>query len=143
MGLNKCIIQGRLTRDAELRYTNSQKPVATFTLAVDRPGKDAGADFITCVAWNKTAEFVDKYFTKGQQAIVDGRLQMRKWEDKDGNKRVSAEVVANSVYFCGGKTDGQQSHTEPETAEPDTAEPDDAAFKLVDLGDDEDWDLPF
>lgn len=108
MALNKITIQGRLTKDVELRYTRSEKPVASFTLAVDRDGKDAGTDFIDCVAWNNTATFVDKYFSKGDAAIVSGRLQMRDWEDKNGNKRVSAEVVADNVYFCGGKRNETQ-----------------------------------
>lgn len=109
MALNRIDIQGRLTKDVELRYTGNEKPVASFTLAVDRNGKDAGTDFINCVAWNGTATFVDKYFHKGDMAIVSGRLQMRDWTDRDGNKRISAEVVADNVYFCGGKkivTDG-------------------------------------
>lgn len=97
--LNHITIMGRLTKDPELRYTKSEKPVASFTLAVDRDGKDAGTDFIDCVAWNATASFVNNYFKKGSMAVVDGRLQMRPWEDKNGNKRVSAEVVAFSVYF--------------------------------------------
>lgn len=113
MALNKIIIQGRLTKDVELRYTKSEKPVASFTLAVDREGRDAGTDFINCVAWNGTATFVDKYFSKGDAAIVSGRLQMRDWEDRDGNKRVSAEVVAENVYFCGGKKNGTQGEKMP------------------------------
>ena len=114
MALNKIIIQGRLTKDVELRYTKSEKPVASFTLAVDRDGKDTGTDFINCVAWNGTATFVDKYFSKGDAAIVSGRLQMRNWEDNNGNKRVSAEVVADGVYFCGSKKDGSQSEKTPQ-----------------------------
>ena len=113
MALNKIIIQGRLTKDVELRYTKSEKPVASFTIAVDRDGKDTGTDFINCVAWNGTATFVDKYFSKGDAAIVSGRLQMRNWEDNNGNKRVSAEVLADNVYFCGGKKNGSQSENSP------------------------------
>ena len=116
MALNKIIIQGRLTKDVELRYTKNEKPVASFTLAVDRDGKDAGTDFINCVAWNGTATFVNGYFHKGDAAIVSGRLQMRDWTDKDGNKRISAEVMADSVYFCGGKANGAQSEKQPQTA---------------------------
>ena len=116
MALNKIIIQGRLTKDVELRYTQTQKPVASFTLAVDRDGRDAGTDFINCVAWNNTATFVDKYFSKGDSAIVSGRLNMRDWEDKNGNKRVSAEVVADNVYFCGGKKNDAQGEKQPQTA---------------------------
>ena len=97
--LNRISIMGRMTKDPELRYTQSEKPVASFTLAVDRDGKDAGTDFINCVAWDRTATFVDSYFKKGSMAVVDGRLQMRNWEDREGNKRTTAEVVAFSVYF--------------------------------------------
>ena len=101
--LNTITICGRLTKDVELRYTPTQKPVASFTLAVDRDGKDAGTDFINCVAWNNTANFVNSYFSKGSSAIVTGRLQIREYTDKSGNKRTAAEVVANSVYFAGDK----------------------------------------
>ena len=97
--LNDVKLMGRFTRDPELRYTNSQKPVASFTLAVDRDGKDNGTDFIDCVAWNGTAEFVSKYFGKGKMAVVSGKLQIRDWTDKDGNKRRSAEVVVRDIYF--------------------------------------------
>lgn len=102
--LNHIIIMGRLTRDPELRYTQSQTPVASFTLAVDRDfgSRDGGekqTDFIDCVAWRSTAEFVSKYFQKGSMAVVSGRLQIRDWTDRDGGKRRSAEVVADNVYF--------------------------------------------
>ena len=109
MALNRIDIQGRLTKDVELRYTRNEKPVASFTLAVDRDGKDTGTDFINCVAWNGTATFIDKYFSKGDAAIVSGRLQMRNWEDRDGNKRISAEVVVSEIYFGGKKTQGENS----------------------------------
>ena len=109
--LNHIVIMGRLTRDPELRYTQSQTPVASFSLAVDRDfgGRDGGekqTDFIDCVAWRQTAEFVNKYFTKGSMVAVSGRLQMRDWTDRDGNKRTSAEVVADNVYFGDSKRDG-------------------------------------
>ena len=102
--LNHIVIMGRLTRDPELRYTQSQIPVASFTLAVDRDfsgrdGAERQTDFIDCVAWRQTGEFVSKYFTKGSMAVVSGRLQLRDWTDRDGNKRRSAEVVADNVYF--------------------------------------------
>lgn len=101
--LNHITIMGRLTRDPELRYTQSQTPVASFTLAVDRDYKheiaDRETDFIDCVAWRGTGEFVSKHFTKGSMAVVSGRLQIRDWIDRDGNKRRSAEVVADNVYF--------------------------------------------
>lgn len=106
--LNKIVIMGRLTRDPELRQTQNQIPVASFTLAVDRDfGEET--DFIDCVAWRKTAEFVNKYFTKGKMAVVAGRLQLRNWEDKDGNKRRSAEVVADNVYFGDSKKNTETS----------------------------------
>ena len=119
--LNSITIMGRLTRDPELRYTQSQIPVASFTLAVDRDyksdGGDRETDFIDCVAWRGTGEFVSKWFTKGQMAVVSGRLQIRPWEDRDGNKRRSAEIVANNVYFGESKRNreesgGQSYHTE-------------------------------
>ena len=112
--LNHIVLMGRLTRDPELRHTGSGIPVATFTLAVDRDfgNKEDGSkevDFIDIVTWRNTAEFVFKYFTKGRMAVVDGRLQIRPWTDKDGNKRRSAEVVAEHVYFGDSKKDGDTS----------------------------------
>ena len=102
--LNHIVIMGRLTRDPELRRTGTGVAVASFTLAVDRDfgGREGGereTDFIDCVAWRQTGEFVSKYFTKGRMAVVSGRLQIRGWTDKDGNKRRTAEVVADNVYF--------------------------------------------
>lgn len=101
--LNHIVIMGRLTAAPELRYTQSNTPVASFTLAVDRDYQQGGSerqtDFIPCVAWRGTAEFVSKYFTKGSMAVVSGRLQLRDWTDKDGNKRRTAEIVADSIYF--------------------------------------------
>ena len=113
--LNHIVIMGRLTRDPELRYTQSQTPVASFTVAVDRDfgGRDGGekqTDFIDCVAWRQTAEFVSKYFTKGSMAVVSGRLQIRPWTDKDGHKRTSAEVVADNIYFGDSKRDDGNSY---------------------------------
>ena len=100
--LNHIVLMGRLTRDPELRYTQSQIPVASFRIAVDRDfgrGEDRQTDFIDVVAWRSTGEFVNKYFHKGSMIVVSGRLQMRDWQDKDGNRRTSAEVVADNVYF--------------------------------------------
>ena len=102
--LNHITIMGRLTRDPELRRTGTGVAVASFTVAVDRDfgGRDGGekeTDFIDCVAWRQTGEFVSKYFAKGRMAVVSGRLQIRTWNDKDGNKRRTAEVVADNVYF--------------------------------------------
>ena len=108
--LNKIILMGRLTRDPELRRTGSGTAVTSFSLAVDRDFKSQSGeketDFIDIVAWRSTAEFVSKYFTKGRMAVVEGRLQLRDWTDRDGNKRRSAEVVANDVYFGDSKRDG-------------------------------------
>lgn len=107
--LNKIFIMGRLTRDPELRRTQSGTAVTSFSLAVDRDFKSQSGeketDFIDVVAWRSTAEFVAKYFTKGRMAIVEGRLQIRPWTDKDGNNRRSAEVVANNIYFGDSKRD--------------------------------------
>ena len=102
--LNHIVIMGRLTRDPELRRTDSGIAVASFSVAVDRDfgGRDGGekeTDFIDCGAWRQTGEFVSKYFTKGSMIVVSGRLQIRSWTDKEGNKRRSAEVVADNVYF--------------------------------------------
>ena len=129
--LNHIVIMGRLGRDPELRRTQSGVAVATFNVAVDRDFKDKATgqratDWITCVAWRSTAEFVEKYFAKGSQVLVAGRLQMRDWTDKDGNKRVSAEVQAENVYFAGAKTEGGQREL-PE-------------FEVMD---DDDPDMPF
>ena len=105
--LNHISLMGRLTKDPELRYTQSQTPVASFTLACDRDFRDKDGerptDFISVTAWRQTAEFVDRYFRKGDMMAVSGRLQMREWTDKDGNKRTIAEVVADSAYFAGAK----------------------------------------
>ena len=114
--LNHITLMGRLTRDPELRYTQSQTPVASFALAVDRDfgGRDGGekqTDFIDIVAWRQTAEFVQKYFTKGSMAVISGRLQIRDWTDKDGNKRRSAEVVADNVYFGESKRSRDDGYT--------------------------------
>ena len=149
--LNHITIMGRLTRDPELRYTQSQTPVASFTLAVDRDfsGRDGGekqTDFIDCVAWKATAEFVNKYFTKGSMAVVSGRLQLRDWTDRDGGKRRSAEVVVNNMYFGESKkqTDsgatGQQNYSTQNTA----AQTANYKPAFTELGpDDDDDELPF
>lgn len=111
--LNHIVLMGRLTRDPELRRTASGIAVASFSLAVDRDygsNRETGekeTDFIDIVAWRSTAEFVSKYFSKGRMAVVSGRLQIRSWTDKEGNKRRSAEVVADNVYFGDSKRDSQ------------------------------------
>ena len=110
--LNKIFIMGRLTRDPELRRTQTGTPVASFSLAVDRDFKDKATgerttDFIDVVAWRQTAEFVCRYFAKGRMAVVEGRLQIRDWTDKEGGKRRSAEVIADNIYFGDSKRDGE------------------------------------
>ena len=108
--LNRIIVMGRMTSDPELRRTNSGTAVASFAVAVDRDFKSQSGeketDFIDVVAWRNTAEFVSKYFSKGRMAVVAGRLQLRDWTDKDGNKRRTAEIVADNVYFGDYKRDG-------------------------------------
>jgi single-strand DNA-binding protein len=109
--LNHITIMGRITKDIELRRTGTGVPVASFTLAVDRDFKEKNGekitDFIDCVAWRNTAEFVEKYFGKGRMAVVSGSLQIRSWKDKDGNNRRTAEVVADNVYFGDSKKEGE------------------------------------
>lgn len=133
--LNKIILMGRLTANPELRRTSSGTAVATFNLACERDFKDGngekGVDYITCVTWRNTAEFVSKFFTKGRMAVVEGRLQIRPWEDKDGNKRRSAEVVADNVYFGDSKREGQ--------AADDCAHPPESEFSELN----DDGTLPF
>ncbi|MBE6957735.1 MAG: single-stranded DNA-binding protein [Ruminococcaceae bacterium] len=112
--LNHIVIMGRLTRDPELRRTGSGVAVASFTVAVDRDfGKNENGeketDFIDCVAWRQTGEFVSKYFAKGSMAVVSGRLQIRSWKDKDGNNRRTAEIVADNVYFGDSKRNGDNA----------------------------------
>ena len=112
--LNHITVMGRLTRDPELRRTGSGVAVASFTVAVDRDFGNNGekeTDFIDCVAWRQTGEFVDKYFSKGRMAVVSGRLQIRSWTDKDGNKRRNAEIVADNVYFGDSKSDTQNQNS--------------------------------
>lgn len=125
--LNHIAIMGRLVRDPELRYTQSGTPVVNFTIAVDRDfkGQDGReADFIDCVAWRNTANFVEQFFTKGRMAVVSGRLQIRAWTDKEGHKRNVAEVVADNVYFGDSKREAAPTAA-PEQFEEldDTGEP--------------------
>ncbi len=132
--LNKIFLMGRLTRDPELRRTQSGTAVVSFSLAVERDGKDADGnkttDFIDCVAWKGTAEFVAKYFTKGRMMVAGGTLQMRDWTDRDGNKRRSAEVIVRDVYFG-----------EPKAQDAKPANAYDGAQGFEDVEDD--GDLPF
>lgn len=119
--LNKIILMGRLTRDPELRNTANKTAVCSFSLAVDRdfkgPNGEKETDFIDVVAWRATAEFVSKYFTKGRMAVVEGRLQIRDWVDKEGGKRRSAEVIADNVYF--GDSKPRDEDAEPPAAPSD------------------------
>ena len=126
--LNMICIQGRLTKDLELRWTQSEKAVVSFTLACDRGGRNNETDFINCVAFGNTAEFAHKYFSKGEMMLIDGRLQQRNWEDKNGNKRTSFDVLVNNVNFCGSKSN------KTETPSPDVH------FEELDGSED---DLPF
>ena len=103
--LNTITLMGRLTHDPELRRTNNGTAVTSFTIAVDRDFGDNETDFIECVGWKHTAEFINKHFHKGKMAVVKGRLQIRSWNDKDGNKRKTAEVVVDSIYFGDTKKD--------------------------------------
>ena len=115
--LNKIVIMGRMTKDPELRRTQTGTPVTSFTLAVDRDYKaedgSRETDFIECVAWRGTAEFVAKYFGKGRMTVVEGKLQLRSWTDKDGNKRRTAEVQADNVYFGDSKPTTTYKIVEP------------------------------
>lgn len=135
--LNNIILQGRFCNNVELRYTNNNTPVCSFTLAVDRDYQSGGTekqtDFIECVAWNKTAEFVGKHFLKGSMAIVAGRLQMRDWTDNQGNKRRNAEVIVSNIYFGEKKKDSYGYDEKPRYVE----QP-----KFEDMSDDEET-LPF
>ena len=149
--LNHITIMGRLTRDPEIRYTQSQTPVTSFTLAVDRDfgGRDGGekqTDFIDCVAWRQTAEFVSKYFTKGSMAVVSGRLQIRDWTDRDGGKRRKAEAVAANIYFGESKRrEGGEMRSDSRPAYQSSNEgvsPGMGASAFSELGDD-DGELPF
>ena len=143
--LNHITIMGRLTRDPELRRTGSGVAVASFTLAVDRDfspkdGSDRETDFIDCVAWRQTGEFVSKYFAKGRMAVVSGRLQIRTWNDKDGNKRRTAEVVADNVYFGDSKRDGESA---PAASFGGYSAPEPSGASDFGMLDDDDAQLPF
>lgn len=135
--LNKVFLQGRLVADPELRHTQQGTPVASYRLAVDRGYKSKdpnaqNADFINVVSWRNTAEFVSRYFTKGRMMLVEGRLQMRSYTDKDGNRRVAAEVVTDNVHFADSRKDGSNNE--------DGSLQESAGFE--ELADD-DGDLPF
>lgn len=136
--LNVAVIMGRLVRDPELRQTQSGKDVASFTVACDRNRKDAPADFIPVTAWDKTAQFVCRYFQKGSLIAVDGRLQSRQYQDKAGNNRTAIEILANNVNFAGSKQDsGEPGKTSKPSTDETALDGDD--FAIVD----DDSDLPF
>lgn len=136
--MNKAILMGRLTRDPEMRTTQSQLPVASFTIAVDRRFKNANgekqADFIPIVAWRQQAEFVSKYFHKGSRIVVVGSIQTRNWEDNEGNRRYATEVIADEIYF--GDSKSGATNTEPAQTTTDNS---DLPFPLPD----DDTSLPF
>ncbi len=138
--LNKAILMGRLTADPELRKTANDTSVTTFTLAVNRNfsrnGEQAQTDFIDIVAWRSTAEFAAKWFTKGMQVAVSGRIQVRNWEDKQGQKRKNVEVVADEVFFADSKRDGAARQNSAEPFELDNSG---ASFPMPE----DDSDLPF
>lgn len=141
--LNRIVLMGRLTRDPELRHTQAGTPVASFSLAVERDFKDKATgekstDFIDIVAWRSSAEFVSRFFTKGRMAVVDGRLQLRDWTDKDGNKHRTAEVLAEHVYFGDSKRYAESggAYTPP------PAEPGSGGAEFAELTED-DGELPF
>jgi len=117
--MNKTILMGRLTRDVELKRTQSETAVANFTLAVNRKfAKDGEADFISIVAWGKTAEFCNNYFEKGRQVAISGRIQTRNYENKEGQKVYVTEVVAEDVYFADSKKDNGSANTKPAEINP-------------------------
>ena len=136
---NKAILIGRLTANPEMKRTQSGTSVTSFTLAVDRrysSGGERKADFINCVAWRQAAEFVCKYFSKGDPMGLDGSIQTRSYEDKNGNKRTAVEVVAENVFFVGSKKSDAREPEEPEASMPPKGKDD---FEEVESGD----DLPF
>ena len=141
--LNHITIMGRLTRDPEMRRTGSGVAVTSFTIACDRDFGQNGekeTDFIDITAWRNTAEFVSKYFTKGRMAVISGRLQIRSWTDKDGNKRRTAEVVAENVYFGDSKKDDASGYTPASTYSPAPANAQEPIYPVLD---DDDAQLPF
>ena len=144
--LNHIVLMGRLTRDPELRRTGSGVAVASFTIACDRDFGQNGqkeTDFIDVTAWRNTAEFVEKYFSKGRMAVVSGRLQIRSWTDKDGNKRKTAEVVADNVYFGDSKPEGSSGGGYSTTAMPSYAAPVATPASNFAMLEDNDSQLPF
>lgn len=149
MSLNRLTLQGRLTGDPELRTTTSGVNVANFRIAVERDFKNTegerGTDFISCTAWRSTAEFIEKFFHKGDMILVDGRLQNNEYTDKDGNKRVVASAIANSAYFCGSNGKGKQEDRQ-KANEKGSSYSDNSAIatgQYKDITDEHDPSLPF
>lgn len=136
MALNHSIIMGRLTANPEIRRTTTGKAVASFTIACDKPGKDSGASFIPCVAWEKTGEFINQYFTKGSAIVLEGRIESRQYETKDGQKRTVLELVASQAHFCGKKEESNYTGFIPN----EIAQPTASNFTKLEG---EDIDLPF
>ena len=128
--LNSIALMGRITRDPELKYTPSEKPVTSFTLAVDRDGKDAGVDFLDCVAWEANATLVDRFFKKGNLMIVRGRLRIKEWVGKDETKKRAPEIVVERVYFVEKKSESNRTV-------------DAIPSSFTDIDDEEDGELPF
>lgn len=142
--LNRIILMGRFVRDPDLKHTQNGTPVTSFTLAVDRDfksrdGGEKSTDFIDCTAWRGTAEMICKYFSKGRLALVEGRLQIREWKDRDGNNRRTAEVVTENIYFADTK---KKDGSHGETSAPDYGEPPPEGGGFHEI-DDEDGELPF
>lgn len=143
--LNTVCLQGRLTADPDLRTTQSGTNVVSFTLACEDDYKPQGGErtvqFVDCTAWKSTAEFVSKWFVKGQMAVVSGRLQFREWEDKHGQKRRNAEVLVSNVYFCEKKNAESAPVNTPHSSVSVTTPTVNTSQPVVDAGDD--WDMPF
>ena len=134
--LNNITLMGRIVHTPELRYTQANVPVCSFTIACERDFKENGekvTDFVDCVAWRHTAEFVSKHFAKGSMIIVNGRLQLRDWKDRDGNKRRNAEIIAESVYFGDNKRRGEDDERAPAPTDEDAPPAEDVEQKRRDL----------
>lgn len=136
--MNIIILKGRLTKNPEIKQTASGVSVCTFSIAVNRKFKSDEADFINCTAWRQAAEFISKYFKKGQEICINGSLQVRKWQDNDGNTRYATDVVVENAEFCGSKKENQTNAIEGD----DTTSLDvnDTLFEVSDVSEDE---LPF
>ena len=137
--MNKVILIGRLTADPELKETTGGTPVTRFTVAVDRRfSKDGGADFITCIAWDKRATFICDWFRKGKQIALDGRIETRSWEGRDGKRQYATEVVVDNAEFCGPKESSSGGYPYKDTGKPITV-----ADGFTDIEEASEEDLPF